>query len=164
MELLGEHSDWLDALIPRTAIAIVVGTLPAPQEVDSMVATALAEAAGVMGRRQWALILSSSARVSQITYKTVFAVRYPELDSKGTDEVHFGTYLADQQATVGGFLPMFWKAHFSPVHASADLSLMVDWITAHYFTLSASQQERTVAWQYYTIGMTWSMPSTGQSG
>ena len=96
----------------------MVGTLPGPQEVDSMVATALAEAAGVMGRRQWALILSSSARVSQITYKTVFAVRYPELDSKGTDEVHFGTYLADQQATVGVFLPMFWKAHFSPVHAS----------------------------------------------
>lgn len=34
---------------------------------------------------------------------------------------------------------MFWKAHFSPVHASADLSLMVDWIAAHYFTLSAGE-------------------------
>ena len=90
--------------------------------------TNLSEAAGLMGRQRWALIHSSSARVSRVTYETVIAVRYPELDSKGPDEVYFGTYLADQQAAVGGFLSIFWKAPFDSVLASTDLGLMVEWI------------------------------------
>ena len=61
--------------------------------------------------------------MSRVTYETVIAVRRPELDSKGSDEVYFGTYLADQQATVGRFLPIFWKAPFDPAHASG---LMVE--------------------------------------
>ena len=92
------------------------------QAVDLTVAATLAEAAGVMGRQRWTCILSSSA-VSRVTYETVIAVRRPELDSKGSDEVYFGTYLADQQATVGRFLPIFWKAPFDPAHASG---LMVE--------------------------------------
>ena len=39
------------------------------------------EAAGLRGKQNWALILSSSARVSKVTYETVIAVRYPELDA-----------------------------------------------------------------------------------
>ena len=37
----------------------------------SMLATSFAEAAGVAGRQKWGLVLSSSARVSQVTYQTV---------------------------------------------------------------------------------------------
>ena len=44
----------------------------------SMLATSFAEAAGVAGRQKWGLVLSSSARVSQVTYQTVVGVRYPE--------------------------------------------------------------------------------------
>ena len=59
-------------------------------------------AAGLIGRQRSALILCSSARMSRVTYETIIVARYPELDSKGTDEVYFGTYLADQQAAVRG--------------------------------------------------------------
>ena len=46
-----------------------------------MVAQGLIAAAGLRGKQNWALILSSSARVSEVTYETVVAVRYPELDA-----------------------------------------------------------------------------------
>ena len=75
-----------------------------------MVAQGLVEAAGLRGRQNWALILSSSARVSKVTYETVIAVRYPELDADTPTHVTFGNCLADQQATVGGFLPIFWRS------------------------------------------------------
>jgi len=44
------------------------------------------------------------------------------------EEVHFGTYLADQQAAIGGFLPV-WSAPFDPIRATIDLGLMVEWIS-----------------------------------
>ena len=46
-----------------------------------MVALGLVEAAGLSGRQNWSLILSSSARVSRVTYEAVIAVRYLELDA-----------------------------------------------------------------------------------
>ena len=46
-----------------------------------LLADALQAAAGVAGKQKWALILPSSARVSLVTYTTVIAVRYPELDN-----------------------------------------------------------------------------------
>ena len=48
---------------------------------------------GLQGRQPWALILSSSARVSTVTYEMVIAVRYPELDSQDADEICFGAIL-----------------------------------------------------------------------
>lgn len=49
---------------------------------DNMVALTLAEAAGWGGRQNWSLVLSSSPRVSRVTYDAVIAVRYPELDEE----------------------------------------------------------------------------------
>ena len=46
-----------------------------------LLADTLQAAAGVAGKQRWALILPSSARVSLVTYTTVIAVRYPELDN-----------------------------------------------------------------------------------
>ena len=89
----------------------------------------LVEAAGLSGRQNWALILSSSARVSRVTYETVIAVRYPELDAVTPTHVTFGNYLADRQATVGGFLPIFWRSPHNAIHATVDLGQMVVWIS-----------------------------------
>ena len=64
-------------------------------------------AAGVAGKQRWALMLPSSARVSFVTYTTVIAVRYPELDCLQDGELAFGNYLFGTQSTHGGFLPVF---------------------------------------------------------
>ena len=56
-------------------------------------------------------------------------MRYPELDVVGANEACFGTHLADQQAAIGGFLPIFWRAPFDPIHATIDLELVVEWIS-----------------------------------
>ncbi len=50
-----------------------------------LLAGSLLAAAGVAGKQRWALILPSSARVSMVTYTTVIAVRYPELDNVQND-------------------------------------------------------------------------------
>lgn len=63
-ELLGISQEWFDSSVPRTALA-VLWLSQHQQEVDSMLATSLEEAAGLGGRQKWALILSSSARVSK---------------------------------------------------------------------------------------------------
>ena len=57
---------------------------------EPMVAQGLIAAAGLRGKQNWALILSSSARVSEVTYETVVAVRYPELDADTPTRVAFG--------------------------------------------------------------------------
>ena len=72
--------------------------------------SALDGPARVAGSQKWALILPSSARVSLVTYTAVIAVRYPELDNVQNDLVCFGNYLLGEQATSGGFLPLFWDA------------------------------------------------------
>ena len=101
-EFLGTYAPWLTGIVLRTALA-VLWLATHRHEVESMVAQGLVEAAGLRGKQNWALILSSSARVSKVTYETVIAVRYPEL-------VAFGNYLADKRARVGGFMPVFWPA------------------------------------------------------
>ena len=58
-----------------------------------MLATSFAEAAGVAGRQKWGLVLSSSARVSQVTYQTVVGVRYPELVTFNGTSWRFGNYV-----------------------------------------------------------------------
>ena len=49
----------------------------------SMLATSFAEAAGVAGRQKSGLVLSSRARVSQVTYQTVVGVRLSWSHSMG---------------------------------------------------------------------------------
>ena len=127
-ELLGTYATWLTGIVPRTALT-VLWLATHRHDVDSMAAQGLVEAAGLRGRQNWALILSSSARVSKVTYETVIAVRYPELDADTPTHVTFGNYLADRQATVGGFLPIFWRSPHNVIHATVDLGQMVEWIS-----------------------------------
>ena len=102
-EIFGAYAPWVTGIVPRTALA-VLWLATHRHEVESMVAQGLVEAAGLRGKQNWALILSSSARVSKVSYETVIAVRYPELDADTPTHVTFGNYLADWQARVGGFL------------------------------------------------------------
>ena len=99
------------------------------QDVEPMVAQGLIAAAGLRGKQNWALILSSSARVSEVTYETVVAVRYPELDADTPTRVAFGNYLADRQARIGGYLPVFWRSPHSVIHATGDIGQMISWIS-----------------------------------
>ena len=115
-------------IVPRTALA-VLWLATHKHEVEPMVAQGLVEAAGLRRKQNWALILSSSARVSEVTYETVIAVRYPELDAHTPTHVAFGNYLADRQARVGGFMPVFWRSPHNVIHATVDIGQMVDWIS-----------------------------------
>ena len=127
-ELLGAHATWQHAIVPRTALA-VLWLATHSHDVEPMVAQELITAAGLRGKQNWALILSSSARVSEVTYETVVAVRYPELDAATPARVIFGNYLADQQARTGGYLPVFWRSPHSVVHATGDIGQMISWIS-----------------------------------
>ena len=127
-ELLGTFAPWNAEIVPRTALT-VLWLATHRHEVDTMVAQDLVEAAGLRGRHNWALILSSSARVSKVTYETVIAVGYPELDADTPIYVTFGNYLADRKGSVGGFLPIFWHSPHNVIHATVDLGQMVEWIS-----------------------------------
>ena len=72
--------------------------------------------------------MPSSARVSELTYVTIVGTRYPELDTFQNDIIQFGNYLQGEQSTRGGFLPIFWDAPNSYIHASTDIGEVVDWI------------------------------------
>ena len=99
-----------DELCSICCVALVVLWMGLHQEKFPLLATTLQAAAGVAGSQRWALILPSSARVSLVTYTAVIAVRYSELDNVQNDLVCFGNCLLGEQATSGGFLPLFWDA------------------------------------------------------
>ena len=65
-------------------------------------------------------MLSSSARVTQITYQTVIGVRYPELVTTNPTGCTFGRF--------GGFLPVFWDVPRANLHAVVDIGAVVDWL------------------------------------
>ena len=109
-------------------IALAVLWMALHKEKFPLLATSLQAAAGVCGRQKWALILPSSARVSLVTYTAVIAVRYPELDNVQSGMVCFGNYLLGEQATSGGFLPIFWDAPSAYMHAATDIGSAVDWL------------------------------------
>ena len=58
----------------------------------------------------------------------MIAVRYPELDNVQNDLICFGNYLLGEQATSGGFLPLFWDAPSAYMHAATDIGSAVDWL------------------------------------
>ena len=93
-----------------------------------MLATTFAEAAGVSGRQKWGLVLSSSARVSQVTYQTVVGVRYPELVTHNGTQWKFGKYVQQESPLPGGFLPIFWDVPRANIHAVEDIGAVVDWL------------------------------------
>ena len=70
-----------------TALAVLWMVLH--KENFPLLATSLQGAASVIGHQRWALILSSSARVSLVAYTAVIAVRYPKLDNVQNGTVCF---------------------------------------------------------------------------
>ena len=70
--------------------------------------------------------------MSELTYVTIVGTRYPELDTIQTDIIQFGNYLHGEQSTRGGFLPIFWDAPDSYIHASTDIGEVVDWIRSMF--------------------------------
>ena len=119
-----------------TAVAVLWMCLH--KEKFSLLAGTLQAAAAVAGKQKWALILPSSARVSLVTYTTVIAVRYPELDNSHDGLMYFGNYLLGQQSTHGGFLPIFWNAPTAYMHAAMDIGCVVEWIRSQ-FTLTSDE-------------------------
>ena len=117
---------------PVFCTAVTVLWLALHKEKFPLLADTLQAAAGVAGKQRWALILPSSARVSMVTYTTVIAVRYPELDSSLDGLVCFGNYLLGAQSTHGGFLPVFWNAPTAYMHAATDIGCVVEWIQGQF--------------------------------
>ena len=139
------------------SVALVVLWMGLHQEKFPLLATTLQAAAGVSGPQKWALILPSSARVSLVTYTAVIAVRYPELDNVQNDLICFGNYLLGEQATSGGFLPLFWDAPSAYMHALVPrlIGFKAKWTSALM---------RTVVLLSCTIETRWSPPLATQSG
>ena len=129
-ELIGDSPPCLSKEIQRAALAILWMGLRGDREgLPSMLATSFAEAAGVAGRQKWGLVLSSSARVSQVTYQTVVGVRYPELVTFNGTSWRFGNYVPQESPLRGGFLPIFWDVPRANIHAVEDIGAVVDWLT-----------------------------------
>ena len=129
-ELIGDTPPCLSKEIQRAAFAILWMGLRGEREgLPSMLATSFAEAAGVTGRQKWGLVLSSSARVSQVTYQTVVGVRYPELVTFNGTSWRFGKYVPQDSPQRGGFLPIFWDVPRANIHAVEDIGAVVDWLT-----------------------------------
>ena len=72
---------------------------------------------------------AKGVRLQRETYVTIIGTRYPELDNAQNDIIQFGNYLQAEQCTRGGFVPIFWDAPYSYIHASTDIGEVVDWIT-----------------------------------
>ena len=67
------------------------------------------------------LVLSSSARVSQVTYHTVVGVRYPELVEQTSTGWRFGRFVSEEEPLRGGSLPVFWDVPRARMHAVGDI-------------------------------------------
>ena len=76
-------------------------------------------------RQKWGLALSSSARVSQVTYQTVVGVRYPELVTFNGTSSNFGKFVTPEKPRRGGFLPVFWDVPRADTHAVEDIGGVV---------------------------------------
>ena len=132
-ELIGHSPPCLSTEIQRAAYAILwIGLRGEREGLPSMLATSFAEAAGVSGRQKWGLVLSSSARVSQVTYQTVVGVRYPELVTFNGTQWKFGKYVQQESPLPGGFLPIFWDVPRANIHAVEDIGAVVDWLLERY--------------------------------
>ena len=68
---------WDAAVTPCFCAAIVVLWLALSPEKFPLQADTFCSAAGTAGKQKWALILPSSARVSELTYITIVGTRYP---------------------------------------------------------------------------------------
>ena len=72
---------WDAVVTPCCCAALAVLWLAIAPEKFPLQAVTFCSAAGTAGKQKWALILPSSARVSELTYVTIVGTRYPELDT-----------------------------------------------------------------------------------
>ena len=106
-DLVGQGEVKVSTQVQKAAVVILWLAMPG-NEVANARSTTFAEAAGLDGKQKWGLVLSSSARVTQMTYQTVIGVRYPELVSPGPTGCTFGRFVPPDEDLRGGFLPVFW--------------------------------------------------------
>ena len=106
----------------------------AVQESGLSVASSLGEAAGLQGRRQWGLILPSSARVSLVTYQTVIAVsvRYPDLVHTDSGVVSYGMFFSADPGQAGGFLPIVWDVPGTEMEAADAIKVVTDYLRKRF--------------------------------
>ena len=102
---------WDAVVTPCCCAALAVLWLALAPEKFPLQADTFCSAAGTAGKQKWALILPSSARVSELTYVTIVGTRYPELDTLQKDTIQFGKYLHG---------------------ASTDIGEVVDWIRSKF--------------------------------
>ena len=135
---------WDAVTTPCCCAAFTVLWLALAPEKFPLQADTLSCAAGTAGKQKWSLILPSSARVSELTYVTIVGTRYPELDTFQNDIIQFGNYLQEEQCTRGGFLPIFWDAPYSYIHASTDIREVVDWIKDNFLVTKEGNKHLAV--------------------
>ena len=109
-----------------------------------MTARTLRAAAGLEGKHHWGLILSSSARVTQLTYETVIGVRYPELVKREQGHWSFGRFLPGEALIMGGFIPILWDVPKSNLCAVEDVGALVEWAREQPLFCPDSGQEMAV--------------------
>ena len=89
------------------ALAILV-VAASPEEFVILECTDTLEAAGMAGIHRWGLILPNSSRVSVLTYKSIVAVRYPELVLQNNRQIQIGHFVAHENTVDhGGFRAIF---------------------------------------------------------
>ena len=92
------------------------------------VATTIGEAAGLQGRHQWGFILSSSARVSLVTYQTVVAVRCPGLVHVENGVVSYDRFFTADVQQAGGFLSIVWDVLGTDMEAADAVSVVTKYL------------------------------------
>lgn len=126
-DLIGRGPPSTGTQVQKAALAVLWYAMKR-EDITHNCATTYAEAAGLKGKQRWGLVLSSSARVTQMTYQTVVGVRYPELVEVSSNGNTFGRFVPPQKELLGGFLPVFWDVPRSRLHAVVDIGAVVEWL------------------------------------
>ena len=142
-QICGHGDPWLSTSVCLGAFAVLwMATLG--EGVTDMTARTLRAAAGLEGKHHWGLILSSSARVTQLTYETVIGVRYPELVKRDQGRWSFGRFLPGEALIMGGFIPILWDVPKSDLCAVEDIGALVEWAREQPLFCPESGQEMAV--------------------
>ena len=126
-ELVGQSEPEVDTQVQKAALVILWMALQS-DDIIHICSKTYAEAAGLAGKQRWGLVLSSSARVTRMTYQTVIGVRYPELVTASPTGCTFGRFVPSEEDLLGGFLPVFWDVPRANLHAVVDIGAVVDWL------------------------------------
>ena len=126
-QVCNNNCPWLDTPVCIGAFAILWMACRG-EGISDPTATTFRAAAGLADRQCWGLILSTSARVTQLTYETVIGVRYPELVKLNNGVWQFGRFTPGEALLKGGFLPILWDVPRSSARAVEEIGSMVEWI------------------------------------